>query len=664
MHSLYEKLRRRIQGIMPYWQILVGVGLVWLKLRLVAAQPIAAIGWAKHDDYLFLKLAESLLKGSWLGTFDELTLAKGCGYPIWIALTSWLGIPLLLSQHLLYLAAVLTLLVAIRPMYSNRTFLLLVGAVLWLNPASYTVHVLRVMREGIYPALTLFAVAGVAGAVARLRQGAWRPLWPWLVVAGVALAAFWQTREEGIWILPLFAVATAFTAVSLWWRQIPRRWTLALACLAPLVAVPCGDWALARKNLAAYGIPVTVEFRTHDFLAAYGALTRVKPMVPHTFVSTAAREQIYAVSPAFAKLRRHLEGRMGKAWSQGGWAMWPDLAHTEIGGGIFMWAFRDAVAREGYYQSGTKAMQYYRQLATEVNLACDQGKLDCLPPRATMMPAWRSEYGAQLLAAVAKGIPYAMAFEGVGANPAASIGKPETQAKYHTLTHDRIAPLNVLSDVRVQGWLVGRQGITAVAVKHSDGSLNAAGLKWLDSPDVRQAFQSKHLDYPHMDKARFEVVLPADAELEVTAGATTTHIPVSGKARSGNGPELYFALDAITTVEAPAIEIAILNAFTKMYQLTVPLLTLLAFLALLAQTVQGPRQRKLSETWAVQAGLLAIVLTRVTMLSMVEVTSFSAINPLYLSAAYPPLLLFVCLALRAGADILVERIRRQPNPVS
>ena len=41
--------------------------LIAVKLWLVGAGAIFALGSARHDDRLFLELAESLLRGQWLG---------------------------------------------------------------------------------------------------------------------------------------------------------------------------------------------------------------------------------------------------------------------------------------------------------------------------------------------------------------------------------------------------------------------------------------------------------------------------------------------------------------------------------------------------------------------------------------------------------------------
>ena len=65
-----------------------------------------------------------------------------------------------------------------------------------------------------------------------------------------------------------------------------------------------------------------------------------------------------------------------------------------------MWALRDAVAAAGHYASGHHANAFYRRLAGEINAACDDGSLSCLPFRATMAPPFRWHYVTDALAVV------------------------------------------------------------------------------------------------------------------------------------------------------------------------------------------------------------------------------------------------------------------------
>ncbi|MEK9786503.1 MAG: hypothetical protein VW546_10890, partial [Gammaproteobacteria bacterium] len=81
--------------------------LVLVKLWLISPQEML-VRSSPHDDTLFIGLALNILQGDWLGTYNQFTLMKGPGYSMFIALSNILGIPLILSQELLYVAACLT----------------------------------------------------------------------------------------------------------------------------------------------------------------------------------------------------------------------------------------------------------------------------------------------------------------------------------------------------------------------------------------------------------------------------------------------------------------------------------------------------------------------------------------------------------------------------
>ncbi|MER2528799.1 MAG: hypothetical protein ABTR07_12795, partial [Candidatus Competibacter denitrificans] len=65
------------------------------KLWLVSDQGLVAFAHAAHDDLLFVRLANYLIQLEWLGPYNNLTLIKGPFYPLWIAITFLIGIPLL-----------------------------------------------------------------------------------------------------------------------------------------------------------------------------------------------------------------------------------------------------------------------------------------------------------------------------------------------------------------------------------------------------------------------------------------------------------------------------------------------------------------------------------------------------------------------------------------
>ncbi len=54
-------------------------------------QALIANPQFSHDDLLFIRLAQNLAQGQWLGPYDNLTLSKGPFYPLWIAVRIQVG---------------------------------------------------------------------------------------------------------------------------------------------------------------------------------------------------------------------------------------------------------------------------------------------------------------------------------------------------------------------------------------------------------------------------------------------------------------------------------------------------------------------------------------------------------------------------------------------
>ena len=645
----------------PRWLLFAFAGSVLLKLWLVSAQPILAVGvGADLDDRLFLTLANHLLAGQWLGSYNPATLVKGCFYPIWIALVHWLHLPLLLSQHLLYLAAVIAFVIAMRPAIPRPSVLLLMFTLLWFNPSTYSAHALRVMREGIYPALTLFVIAGALGLLVRWNRPG-KTLWRWSVGTGVALAVFWQTREEGVWLMPFLVPVLAWVAVKLWRNDYPAKWSRILVCLVPFVIMASADLLVAGINKVKYGVFATVEFKAPDFLAAYGALNRVKPKVwqPHVLVTRETRESIYVVSPAFAQLRPFLEGPLGRAWHCG--ILAPNVKEGEIVGGCFMWALREAVARAGHHASGEQAMAYYRQVAQDIDAACAHGKLDCLAARASMAPPWRSEFNRPFLETMARAPGFLAGFVGITASPQASTGSQASLALFRDLTQDRLAPIGTMAENQLRGWIFGTKEDMAYSIREADGAPSEETISWTSGPDVYQSFLARKMDFPAAKTSRFDIVVPSmGSYLEVKTGKVVVQkVPLDGSLRTLAGPDVYFHLDDIhrghgrgKSATMRAFKIDVLGVGVSIFQTMMPWLALLALAIFFLKTMLDLKARTLSDLRVIEAALLAAIFSRLVILSILEVTVFPGIDPLYLSSAYPILLAFVVLALQEGMTMV------------
>ena len=412
------------------------LGLALLKLWLVAAQPVFAIGTAMYDDRLFLLLAEHLLNGKWLGPYSEFTLAKGPMYSLWTAAVFLIGLPLPLANHLLYLLASWLVVRALRPLLASDWVALLLFALLWWNPMTYEAPVLgRILRQNVYtPAALLLFASLIAletrrGASARVRIG-------WGLLGGASFAALWLTREESIWVVPSLLLLLAAVAWNAW-RSPTRLKPLAAPVVAGLAVTTAALVTVCTLNLRHYGWFGTVEFRAPAFIAAYGALQRIdsRSRVPRVPVTREAREKAYRVSPAFAELRPHLEGEIGRNWAGVSSAFTGRPAEDrEIAGGWFMWALRGATAAAGHHRSAADALAFYERIAEEVNQACDNGQLAAGPRRDSLMPRWEARDVRRFLATLPDFLDYFARFRGFSAYTPHSHGTVDDLVLFWDLT--------------------------------------------------------------------------------------------------------------------------------------------------------------------------------------------------------------------------------------
>lgn len=611
------------------------------KLWLTACRTLDAIGWADYDDHWFLRRAISILDGRWLGPYNSMTLIKGAAYPLWIAFVSRLGIPLLLAQQLLYAFACLAVSLALAPSIRSSVSRVVLFVVVLFNPMTFSDDIAsRVAREGFYPALGLLIFAGVAGATLRLNARR-RDVLPWVLLSGVSVAVFWHTREEGVWILPLLGLATV--AVVRWvvidWRARWRRGLLVVAL--PGLIFTAAHEAIVVTNGLRYGVFADVEFKWRPYLRAYGSLRQVRqhPSAPRVAVPEEVRRRVYAISPAFAELRTFLERDL-TGWKRGA---------ADYENDSFMWAFREAVERAGYYKRGAAVEGYYDRLSHEIETARVDGRLDARQARASLFPPllWgqrRAVFQTWILAA-----GRVLRFADVSVNPANSEGSDAELREYAAITHMRLAPRQMSAErVHATGWVVHVRGALAITIERSDGTaVSDATVTRLPSPDLYEHLKQSWRAFPPARNARFDIEAPGDALLVLWLGERKIErIPLDNEFLIAHDPDVRMAGRgfAIGRVGPPppssidAFRLRVLNVVGRAYQLSFPPLFLLAALLYLPNVRWLARWRGGWITAVLIAGLISAIAARVMILALINVTSFLVLVAGYQSPSHPLLL--------------------------
>ena len=573
------------------------------------------------------------------------------------------GVPLLLSQHLLYIAACLVTERALQPFITSRLWRMTIFVLLLFNPVTFTWQLTRVLRDGLYPGLALLVVGSAIGILARRYEPA-HCLASWAFTCGLATAAFWLTREEGVWILPFLAplliwtlATTVFSNRGDWLKVV----TILLPLLLPIVAIQ----AVSMTNLAYYGVYAIVEFKTPEFKAAYGALTRVRPVEhkPQVPVSKEARLRIYQQSATFGELQPFFE--RDKFWNfpAVGLENHPS-GSNEIGGGWFMWALRDAAAEAGYFRSGPQATSFFQRLANEVNTACQEQRLGCLAERASLMPPWRSEYLVPVIEKIMFGFGMLATFSRVSPDPVPSNGSPAHLLLFQDLTREQLSGRGTTA----RGWIVHASGkqLTAALVE-PDTNRVVSPARFHSSPDVYRHFLHANQNIASANNARFEVqgrcVRTCLLRISDESG-TLADIPLK------NGPTSWFAdplwtfidevsIDTLSPSQARLAELklSLMEKITVVYQSTIPYIAMMAFVAIGFWLFQSIRNRTFTTIGLIATSIVAALCLRLLILAIIDVTSFKAVDVVYMSPLYPLFLLCCCLFINESVSAFIAKTR-------
>jgi len=447
--------------------------------------PLSLLSAARHDDGLFIDIGRHLAAMRWLGPYNEVTLAKGPGYPAFLALSHLFGLSSSLARALFHCGAVaLFVTLCYHTLRSHLLAAILFTLLLW-DPASFLGQNLRILRDTIYYAQVLLAFGFLAHALLgrNVRIG---------LAAGLFLGWAWLTREEGLWLLPgLAALAAGGLYRAIVDRRLLRFAATGLAAVAAFAAVNGGFRAI---NWRLYGTPVGVEYRETNFVRAMGAIHSVRSgeVKPFVSVTRATRQKIYPVSPSFAELGSQLDGALGERWGK---VMCEIDVHRDTCGEIgtvFVWAIRDAAARTGHHRSPGEAFTFYGKIADEIAAACASKQLECEHQFFAELPPYSWSQLATVPQRVLKAIAMVLSAQRQSVGGVPSLGSvDQLRSDLAFLSFPFITPPapDTKMSYTLLGWYYRAGGGWIAATVTENGKPVAAPFERTASPDLVGAFK-------------------------------------------------------------------------------------------------------------------------------------------------------------------------------
>ena len=602
-------------------------------------------GWV-HDDALFWENAHQIVKGNWLGVYSQMTLAKGPGFPLFLAINALLGIPVTLLIALFYLFSCGITAKTLQELGLNNYLVLTLFVVILFHPALFPT---RIIRDNIYPALSLIIISGfIRLAFAPLPQD--RRLVS-VVPYGLVFGLFWVTREEGIWIVPgllilLFLKAFALKKQNLAIKYLFFRFVFFLLIATLFVCL------IALINYHNYGKFEVVDFKGKAYSQAVKSLNSVDvgTDLPYVPVSFSKRQEIYKISPSFLQLKDYFEDK-GKGWTSHGCKIYPWTCE-DYAGGWFVWALRDAVNSKGYYESPMRAAAFYNNITNEIESACDIGTIKCRTNPIPFMPNITMAQLKVLPGKTVEALKLAMIQLPVPATSGPSWDPlDQLQRTRLFLGNPRTTPAPSEQRVELNGWFYS-ENLDWIALNCSmNGTKIKRQIDRISSPDIAKGFKN-----PDADFQRFSINMPSNEDCSISSDSLPSdNVPIKvllekqePKFNIGENGTLY--IDQILETNddsAQHLPFKIKNFLANLYKLIIPVLVIsgaFAFFIYLIFTLTG--RVAITDIFIVSTMMWCLFFSRIALLVLVDISSFPAINSLYMSAAFPILCLAAFLSLQ------------------
>ena len=634
--------------------VLVVAGLI--KLWLMAGIEISALPWAAHDDGLYVTLAKNILNGTWLGNYTPQTLIKVPFFPVFMAGSYTLSVPLPVAQELLYIGFCLLMLRALRPAFTYLALLVIYLPLLFC-PITLSEH--RVIRDLLYTSLFLIMVACTFALILRCQERLRTVLW-WVVGLGLSVALLWNTREEGVTVLPFLGFASILIVIGNMsrasWCDV-RRGMLQLGRLVwiPILLFTVVNLLICSLNYAKYGMFATNEIQTRSFKRAFGTLCGIDSdqKIRYVPLSLASLEKAYAASPAARELKPFFNGPL-TAWKVNGAELVTAEYANEYKGDWFKWAFRDAVAAAGHCSSWHAANDYYNKLYRELTDAFATGKLNGAGARsASSLPIMPPEqYWKPVTKSFLKGLDILMNFPIVcgppGINEAVGGLDPAGVELFEQVMGARAVKPNTMT-----GWAVCSGNSADLEIVRPDGQVRNMGITRSPRGDVVLALKGAltpdglygfSIGFIPGDKLR---VFCADgrtlAMLEPVSGRHVERVADTPAATIDEGVVIDTVIEH--RPKLLSFKYNVHSMIAAFYRTTLRWFECVALVAILL-TLPLFRRKSVLWLYALVSAAIAAFLPRLVALAIVDASLFTAVIHLrYIAPGFPFLLLALALPL-------------------
>ena len=332
------------------------------------------------DGALFMKLAEHIINGDWLGDYNKFTLVKSPGYSIWLAFANMTGVQYTITFHLLFVISVYLYSIAFQVNLKSRPVTIMILLVLPWFPYAYFLETYR----DLFLSVTYLNCASIT--LILYKYDYFKPKYRTEII--ISLIAIYIinvgilsiTREDYylVFVPPLilvfFNLFLKINKAAGLNHKIIRMFILIM--VINIVSINLAQFLVKEKNRNFYGVSLVNDWRYGAFPDLVNQLEKFNVNEQdHRFVITKAqRQDLSGSSSNFAKYTADLEND-SQGWNAQS-CLYLNICE-DVTKGWFLWALRDSMEGSGVFKNASNFQEEMTNLAIELQGICASGIIKC-----------------------------------------------------------------------------------------------------------------------------------------------------------------------------------------------------------------------------------------------------------------------------------------------
>lgn len=667
-----ERIKEQVRISRKIYFIILGIA-IFLRIAMTSRLTPSIFADMQHDDLWLVERANSILNGHWLGEYNQYTLLKGVFSPLFLAFSYIVGMDYMEMCTYVYVISCIIFLIAVSKLISKERYCVKIALfiILLYNPISYAQQTFqRIYRNGMSQWQVLLIFSATIAIIYELDNGV-KKIVPWIVIDGIALWSYVNTREDGAWVL-IFAVCSAVATYLVYAIQQKKFMCVKYAWVfAPLIILILGNIAVKVVNYSYYGVWEQNDRTQGYFAAVMGDLYQIKAGDEkyakdnniYINIYYEALEKAYKVSPTMESIKPNLEQSI-TAW---------DGIDTIRGDGELetdhlLFALRDAVKASGYYSDGKETEQFYKQIHQELSNGFREGALEkrgisitgnSVPLKFSMLPnifveSWNS-------------LKTVITFKDVQCSDDYVSGSGENIGLFERISGD-YGLKGDLDNIKISGWIFYLDNdMRNIQYVFCDKEGNVLQLvDFSEDTDVYDYFESNGLNYENARRCRFnnsisnvtsdnEVLLNAYIDSQLVY---QLQICGDGVTAIQDNTKILYNIDSVSYYsqkQSTGEVVEKVNSVIEIYQKGGGVLWWVAFGAYVALggVFLKTRKRDYGIPLLISTGTFLSLVLFLFCVSYIHITTFYARHYLYLSTGYILYLIFGVFTIGVVLDHIV-----------